>query len=146
MHRFADIPPVWTLGLGFAAWGLARVLPFWRFGWGWLPGIVLILAGFGLAIWAIIWFARKDTSIRVEDKPSALVIEGPYRLNRNPMYTGLTLILAGWALWLGALSALIPAIALPILLTKRFIEGEEAGLRAKFGADAERFFARTRRW
>ena len=32
------------------------------------------------------------------------------------------------------------------VITQRFIIGEEAGLRAVFGADFDRYAAQTRRW
>ena len=52
-------------------------------------------------------------------KPStALVVSGPYRLSRNPMYLGLLCVYIGVALWFGVVWALIlvPLLGLPALV------------------------------
>lgn len=58
----------------------------------------------------------------------------------------MTIILIGWAFVLGAASAFIPAFVFPFLVTRRFIFGEEQGLIATFGSEAEEYLSRTRRW
>jgi protein-S-isoprenylcysteine O-methyltransferase Ste14 len=144
MRRFPDVPPVWALGAAMLAWLFARALPVAPLpaGLGWLFGA----AGLGVVLWAALWFWRKGTPIDPHGTPRALIVEGPYRLNRNPIYTGLLFIVLGWALWLGALSAVVPAIGLFIVLDRRFVRPEEAGLRAAFGPAAEAYFRSTRRW
>lgn len=144
LRGFPDLPPVWALAAAAASWALARWLPLVALPSG--MGRVFIVAGLGLIVWAAIWFRRKRTPIEPHHVPRALIVEGPYRINRNPIYTGLTLILIGWALALGALSALVPALAFPVIITARFVRGEEAVLRTAFGAEAERYIAATRRW
>lgn len=139
-----DLPPVWALGAAGLSWLLARYAPLVALPFGLGRGFMLV--GVAIAIWALVWFRRKQTPIEPRHTPAALVVEGPYRINRNPMYTGMTLVLIGWALSLGALSALLPALAFPALITRRFVRDEEAALRARFGEEAERFFARSRRW
>jgi len=144
LRGFPDLPPVWALGAASASWALARWVPLLALPPG--MGRVFIAAGLGLVLWAAVWFWRKRTPIEPHHIPRALIVEGPYRINRNPIYSGLALILIGWGLSLGALSALAPAIAFPFVITARFIRAEEATLRATFGAEAERYIAATRRW
>ncbi|MEM9012802.1 MAG: isoprenylcysteine carboxylmethyltransferase family protein [Pseudomonadota bacterium] len=141
-----DLPPVWTVLFGMIAFGLSSILPIWTFAFGPGLGVGLMLAGVALIVWAAIWFRRMGTPIEPRNTPSALLVEGPYRLNRNPIYTGMTVVLIGWALILGTLSALILALLFPLIMTYRFVLGEEEGLRQTFGAKAEAYFARTRRW
>lgn len=141
---FPDLPPVWAAGLAALAWVLARWLPLVPLPPG--MGQLIMAAGLGLALWSAWWFWRKRTPIEPNHVPRALIVEGPYRINRNPIYTALTLVLLGWGLSLGAASALLPALAFPLIVTARFVRGEEAALRAAFGAEAERYFAATRRW
>ncbi len=141
---FPDLPPVWALGAAVASWALARWAPLAPLPPG--MGRVLMAAGLGLCVWSAVWFRRKRTPIMPHEAPRTLIVEGPFRINRNPIYTGLTLILVGWALALGAVSALIPAALYPFLVTRRFVRAEEEGLRAAFGAEAEGYLARTRRW
>jgi protein-S-isoprenylcysteine O-methyltransferase Ste14 len=141
---FPDLPPVWALGAAIAAWALARWAPLAALpgGMGW----VMMGSGIGLVVWAAVWFLRKRTPIEPHHAPRALIVEGPYRINRNPIYSGFVLMLLGWGLWLSALSALIPAAVFAVVVDRRFVRAEEAALRAAFGAEAERFFAATRRW
>ena len=97
------LPPVYFLVHLLAMAGLHLFLPVAR----WIPrplgylGIVPALAGVGLAIAARMLFARQGTTIRPFEESSALVVTGPYRLTRNPMYLGMTLVLIGEAVWLG---------------------------------------------
>jgi protein-S-isoprenylcysteine O-methyltransferase Ste14 len=145
---FPDLPPVWLLaGLG-VAWVLATYLPLVRlFGPLFqLAGLGVALAGLALILWAALWFWRKRTTIEPHHAPTALIVEGPYRLSRNPIYLGLLAILTGAVMWLGALSAAPVPVAFAAILTRRFILPEEAALRRAFGAEAERYLQATRRW
>lgn len=148
MKGFPDLPPLWFgLGLGIA-WLLAAYLPLLRLFGPALQaaGAMLVLAGLALIGWAALWFWRKKTTIEPHHAPTVLIVEGPYRLSRNPIYLGLLAILTGVVLWLGALSAVPVPFAFAAILTRRFVEPEEAALRRAFGADAERYLAATRRW
>lgn len=148
MKNFPDLPPVWFL-LGLVlTWLLGNQLPLLRvFGPVWqAAGVVLTLAGFVLIFWAAFWFYRKRTTIEPHHDPSALIIEGPYRLTRNPIYLGLLAILTGAVLWQGALSALPIPVAFASILLYRFILPEEAALRRAFGSEAEQYLTTTRRW
>lgn len=146
--RFPDLPPIWAAGFALAEWGLARALPIVDFASSFAGaiGVALCLAGFSLAAWAAVWFSRKKTSIEPGERPTSLIVEGPFRINRNPIYTGMALVLVGIAFWLGALSALALALCFPFVVTARFIRDEEASLRWVFGAEAEAYLRRTRRW
>ena len=55
-------------------------------------GGVLALAGFGLMFGGIGVFWRSRTSILPVRPASTLVIAGPYRFTRNPMYVGLAAV------------------------------------------------------
>jgi protein-S-isoprenylcysteine O-methyltransferase Ste14 len=148
MQKYFDLPPVWTVQFALIAYLLADFLPIATF-----SGAVFTLlawlsswAGFALILFSAMWFFREKTPIEPRHKPKSLLVRGPYKINRNPIYTGLVLILAGFCLWLGALSSLICVPALVWVLTKRFIEGEEAALLDAFGSEAEAYMAKTRRW
>ena len=140
-----DLPPVWLALFALVAWGLGRWVPLIRFDVAPL-GRILIWAALALIVWSAIWFWRKKTPIEPGHAPKALIVEGPYRINRNPIYTGLAVILLGFGLNQGALTALVPAVAFPVLITRRFILPEEAMLRGAFGEEAEVYIAKTRRW
>jgi len=148
MKGFPDLPPIWmALALG-VAWLIATYLPLVRlFGPVWqAAGLLLALAGIALILWSALWFWRKRTTIEPHHEPAALIVEGPYRLSRNPIYLGMLAIVAGAVVWLGALSAVPVPFAFAAVLMRRFIEPEEVALRRAFGAEAQAYLARTRRW
>lgn len=145
---FPDIPPVWalaTLAVQAIAAFLLPVVPLEGAvvtALGWLA----IASGLGLVGWSAFWFWRKRTSIEPRDTPARLIVEGPFRLNRNPIYTGIALVLLGCGLLLGALSSVLLAALFPLVITRRFVRAEEVALRAAFGPEAEGYIARSRRW
>ena len=90
--------------------------------------------------------ARARANILPHRAATALVTEGPFRLSRNPIYVGNTVVLAGLGLAVGNLWFL-PAAAVAALLTQRLaIVREEAHLAALFGDEWTSYAARTRRW
>lgn len=148
MKGFPDLPPLWLL-LGLAVvWLLGSQLPLLRIAGpvGQAAGLVLALAGLALILWSALWFWRKRTTIEPHHAPRALIVEGPYRLSRNPIYLGMVAILTGAVLWQGALSALPVPFAFAAILSRRFIQPEEAALRRAFGDEALRYLGSTRRW
>jgi protein-S-isoprenylcysteine O-methyltransferase Ste14 len=148
LRGFPDLPPVWLAGFLALAWLLDRGLPLVEaFGPVWrAAGGLVALASLGLIAWSAFWFWRRRTTIEPHHTPSALIVEGPYRLSRNPIYLGLLGLLTGYVLWLGALSPVVLPFAFHMILTRRFIEKEEALLRRLFGAEAHAYLERTRRW
>jgi protein-S-isoprenylcysteine O-methyltransferase Ste14 len=61
-------------------------------------GVVLLVAGLGLAVWARIYLGRNwGMPMTRMDEPE-LVTSGPYRFVRNPIYSGLLLGILGTAL------------------------------------------------
>lgn len=131
-----------------AAWVMARVLPIVSFGSGPLRslGAVVAVAGFALIAWSAFWFWRKRTTIEPHHAPGTLIVEGPYRLGRNPIYLGMVAILTGQVIWLGALSPVALPLLLLWVLTERFAKPEERAMLAAFGAEARAYLAATRRW
>jgi hypothetical protein len=134
LKGFPDLPPVWLLGFMAAAWAIDRGLPLVEaFGPVYrVAGGLLMLAALGLIAWSALWFWRKKTTIEPHHTPTALIVEGPYRLSRNPIYLALLALLAGYVLRLGSLGPVILPFAYYIVLTRRFIEPEEAGPEAAF--------------
>src|SRR5438132_14376441 len=84
-------------------------------------GMIIGAIGAAVALWCVFTFAfiGKGTPAPF-DPPRRLVIAGPYRFVRNPMYIGAGLALAGAALFYQSLSILIYA-ALFVLATPLFL-------------------------
>lgn len=77
---------------------------------------------------------------------SVLVTDGIYAWTRNPMYLGLSVALAGWAVSLGALSAFAgPLLFVPLIVRVQIVP-EEHALRQRFGREYADYCARVNRW
>ncbi|MDG3042483.1 methyltransferase [Roseicyclus marinus] len=98
-----------------------------------------------LILWAALWFYRKRITIKPHHAPSALIVEGPYPVSRNPVYLGLLAILTDVAMWQGALSALPVPFVFAAIPLRRFILPEVAALFRAFGPEARRYFTTIRR-
>ncbi|HTL04900.1 MAG TPA: methyltransferase [Gemmatimonadales bacterium] len=112
-----------------------------------LAGLALAALGGGLALWCIAAFALigKGTPAPF-DPPRTLVIRGPYRYVRNPMYLGAALALGGAALFYRSLP-LLGYTALFLLITHLFVlVYEEPALRRLFGDDYAAYSTRVSRW
>jgi protein-S-isoprenylcysteine O-methyltransferase Ste14 len=80
------------------------------------------------------------------DPPRRLMIQGPYRFVRNPMYLGAGLALAGAALFYQSIALLIYA-GLFLLVTHLFVVvHEEPTLRRTFDKDYQAYCERVGRW
>jgi len=65
-----------------------------------VAGILVGVAGGPLALWCILAFATVGKGTPAPfDPPRHLVVAGPYRYVRNPMYIGAGLALAGAAIF-----------------------------------------------
>jgi protein-S-isoprenylcysteine O-methyltransferase Ste14 len=122
--------------------GLTRTLPQpWR-----LAAILLVAAGILLAVWAVGLFARHRTTLIPHGVSSVLIIHGPYRFTRNPMYLSLSLAYLGLALWLQCWIAL-PLLTIPVgILGLVIIPMEESQMRERFGDTYDVYCSRVRRW
>ena len=111
-----------------------------------IAGYVLILAGVSVAAWGAFVFRRHKTSVLPFRPATSLVLDGPYRFSRNPMYVGMSLAHVGGGL---ALNALWPILLLPAALAVLFalvIRKEERHLAENFGEEYREYRARVRRW
>lgn len=141
-----ESPPTWLLlFLGLAALQ-ARFLPLFDTGRaGRIAGTVLIVVGFAIFVAALLQFRRHATTVMPRENPAAMIDTGIYQLSRNPIYLADAMFLAGAALWWDAGSLLLVPVFVWII-TRRFITGEEAGLRTAFSPAFDRYAAQTRRW
>ncbi len=146
MEKFPDLPPVWAAAFGLAAIVAARVLPILTFPQSKLLATVFLCAGFGVILWSAFYFWKKKTPIEPHHTPKALIVEGPYRMSRNPIYLGMFLGLLGIAVWSGGLIAIVIVCFFPLVITKRFVAAEETALRGQFGQEADHYLASTARW
>lgn len=99
-----------------------------------LLGIIIVYIGIGIFIWASFYIKRAIAGM-IEPTLNNLVIKGPYKYCRHPVYLGITIAFIGLAFalksWMGILSALL--IFLPIEIYRAKLE--EKSLSEKFGEE-----------
>ena len=109
-------------------------------------GAMVFTLGVVLAAWGWGIFQRVKTTRVPGELSTRLVIWGPYRFTRNPMYVGLTLAYIGET---GLLHQFLPLLILPFTiayLNAVVIPLEEAKLRQAFGEEYDRYCRKVRRW
>ena len=146
----------WYLVEILGLWGGTTLVLFllapWWLGWNWdgmLPlqilGGTLLVVSVAVGTWAVaemgwarLLFAGALFPPGAENVPQRLVVEGPYRYVRNPLYltgfsliVGATLLTRSWAL------LLLTAIYLAQLTLQ--VPLEERELRGRFGAPYRRY-------
>src|SRR5881275_757392 len=111
-----------------------------------VAGMIMVTIGTAIAFWCVFTFVfiGKGTPAPF-DPPRELVIRGPYRFVRNPMYIGAGMTLAGTALFYESLSIFIYC-GLFFLIHLFVVLYEEPTLRRTFGDDYEAYFRRVKRW
>jgi len=143
-----DLPPVWLLIFIGLSWVQTQV---WNpasypsnfatlVGWGIVAGGIILMGV------SFVMFLRHKTSVVPKRTPKSIIKTGPYKYSRNPIYLADALVLFGFILTQGSV---ISFILIPLFLwaiSARFINGEEAGIRAEFGQEFEDYCKQTRRW
>lgn len=116
-------------------------------GLGHWVGAIFIIIGLGLLIWCVSLFAKIGRGTLAPWDPTCnLVAAGPYRFVRNPMISGVALLLIGqavfWGSWiLGFWAGLFVAIN-----HLYFLFSEEPGLEKRFGQPYRVYKTQVPRW
>ena len=109
--------------------------------------VMAIGAAIGLpCVWEFAW--RGFGTPAPFDPPRRLVVSGPYRWVRNPMYIGMGIALIGEALVFPHLTLFMLGMTATLwLLVSLFIVAyEEPVLRGMFGSDYEQYCREVHRW
>lgn len=143
------VPPFLLLGL-FAAliWAMAAVIPFRALPASAGLAVLFALAGVAVMVAGVQAFVRARTTLdpRVPEQSHCLVSNGVYRFSRNPMYLGMALVLAAWAIYLAHAVAWAGVAGFVLYLNRFQIAPEEHALEQKFGEAYCRYCRTTRRW
>ena len=139
------VPGFWTVLVPYWVVGRSPRLDLRGAG---AAGFVLVVAGVALYLICAFWgFALRGKGTPAPiDPPKKLVVEGPYRIVRNPMYWSVAFVMLGEALVFRSLPlaeigcVFFAGTALFVMVY------EEASLRVKFGAEYEAYCRRVPRW
>ncbi|MEZ5817432.1 MAG: isoprenylcysteine carboxylmethyltransferase family protein [Hyphomicrobiaceae bacterium] len=134
------------IAVGLDRWVLRLPVPWADMGAIHFIGMVLLLAGVILVLWAAFQFPRHATSIRPDRGSNALVAGGPYAFSRNPIYLGEAIALLGGGISFNRLWLIVVVPAFMLVVTRLAIEREEAYLERRFGSAFSDYKARVRRW
>jgi protein-S-isoprenylcysteine O-methyltransferase Ste14 len=121
-------------------------IPFPATSWTRLVGIVVLLGGLAIIISARTLFIRTGQNPAPWKPTPELILRGPYRFTRNPMYVGVTCFQIGLGVAVG--NPWISLLAPVALLTVHFIAvlPEEKYLAEKFGPSYHEYCASVRRY
>ena len=134
-----------AIGLGFAARWLAPA-EFLPSGVALAVGPVLSAAAFGLFLWAALTMHYGGASLPTGEPTDYIIVGGPYRFSRNPIYLGMVLLQAGIGIWSNSLWFIGLAALSVVLLNWGVIFREERYLTRKFGQSYSMYKEQVRRW
>lgn len=138
-------PPLITIAAILVAEALRLVRPWPMPLPQWL-GVPVALASLALVWWAHEQFVKARTPAAPWNASRALVLEGPYRLTRNPMYVSLLIVQAGVGLMRSNAWCLVMLLPAWFVLHQFVVLREERYLLKRFGESYQQLLDSTRRW
>ncbi len=110
-------------------------------------GLPILFAGLAIYLWTIWAFISVGHGTPLPlDPPRTLVVQGLYRVVRNPMALGFCLIFIGEAVAFDALQILVYAAVLFLVIHLFILFIEEPGLKRRFGESYEAYCQAVPRW
>jgi protein-S-isoprenylcysteine O-methyltransferase Ste14 len=109
-------------------------------------GVALLGLGLLFIFWTLGLFLVARVSPASFMPTRSLIVVGPFRWSRNPLYLGGLLAYLGGALWGGWAWVLLCAVPLVIVVHGYAIAREERYLEQKFGDEYRTYAARVGRW
>ena len=111
------------------------------------PGPILLAAGLVVIVDAFVRFVREGRGTPAPvAPPRLLVVRGPYRWVRNPIYLAIESVIVGQALVFASSGLLVYGALVALAFHAAVVVYEEPTLRRQFGADYEAYVAAVPRW
>jgi protein-S-isoprenylcysteine O-methyltransferase Ste14 len=113
-----------------------------------LPVIATVVGtgGFLLMIRAWWLFRNAGTAVCPTARSTVLITSDVYRLTRNPMYLGITLMIAAPGMATGSLSFYLAAAAFAVVIDRLYCPHEEHKALGEFGHRYRAYKKSVRRW
>ena len=125
----------------------AGIAPVEAWSWPQIAGAIVTVVGAVLAVSCILTFVFVGRGTPAPfDPPRRLVVRGPYRFVRNPMYIGAGSALIGAAMYYESWALAAYAAAFLVVMQLFVVLSEEPMLRAKFGVEYDAYCQSVRRW
>ena len=109
-------------------------------------GAMIMIVNLIIGLLAVRFMLAAKTSPNPYRPTNALVLSGPYRFSRNPMYVGLTLLYAGLMIFFELTWGLLLLPVVIWLITIWVVVPEERYLEQKVGTEYLNYRSRVRRW
>jgi protein-S-isoprenylcysteine O-methyltransferase Ste14 len=109
-------------------------------------GALIAVVAVALFIWSVRTFRSAGTPVPGNQPTTTIVMAGPYRFSRNPIYLAFSLFQIGLALGVNdawVLATLFPAVS---IISFVVIPREERYLETRFDEEYKRYKAGVRRW
>ena len=161
----ADIPRWLAVSIALVFWVILLPLVHGRIPWalsfltpryGWINGRptswnLLGLIPVALATVCLIWlmllhFSRISNRVKLERTPTYLLIRGPYRFSRNPMYFAELTLWLGWAILYGSIAVMVACLIMWPVMNYKVIPREERDLEERFGGTYREYKNKVPRW
>jgi protein-S-isoprenylcysteine O-methyltransferase Ste14 len=125
----------WLMPLPIARWAIA--LP---------SGVLLSVVAVAIARWGRRTMQAAGTNINPGLPATTVVMSGPFRYSRNPLYIALTLLYLGLTLAVNTWWGIIALVPLLITMHVGVVLREERYLERKFGDEYRDYRSRVRRY
>ena len=120
-------------------------VPMWE-AWS-LVGLILLVSGAVGYFWCLWEFALTGRGTPAPiDPPRHLVVRGPYRFVRNPIYVSAVTVVVGWAAYLHSAQVFLYAIVLAGAFHLFVVTFEEPTLQRMFGDSYAHYRHTVHRW
>jgi len=140
------------LAHGVLPWAISTRMP--RYGWAegtpgmWNRlGLILVALATALLLWILVsGIAQAPERLKLGLTSSFLMIRGPYKYTRNPIYVAELGLWLGWAIFFGSAGVFIGGLVLWSVVELVILPREERGLEAAFGPTYLQYKNSVPRW
>ena len=112
----------------------------------WVGSGIVVAAGLALGWWPIRLFSATEQDARPWTATPEIIVSGPYRITRNPMYLMMLLVCLGFSIILDEAWVLVLTPICAMTIYRIAIRHEEQYLEEKFGDSYRAYKERVRRW
>ena len=140
-----SFPPVITLACFAMQFILYMMLPL-DVNLSLLLGLIILISSVVLIVMAFRELQNNETTYVPDGEPERLVITGPFKFSRNPIYLGMFGILLASAFLMQSISALLIPILFLSIIQNTWIPHEEKKLKEKFPEEWAGYASSTKKW
>ena len=111
-----------------------------------LPGIMLLIGSLIIAVWSFVYFRIRKTSLIPYCPTNTLIIDGPFKQTRNPLYLAALFLYLGLSLFFNLAWPLLFSVLQIPAMHYLVILPEEVYLEGKFGDQYREYKKTVPRW